>query len=296
MRGAIGVWLLLFAMLALAGQAPAGAQEVKLATWNLEWLTLRAAGDPALPADVVPKRAEDIAALRAYAARLDADVVAIEEVDGAAAAAEIFPPERYAVHMTADHVVQRVGFAVRRGIPVVPHPDLVALDVYPPAAPAHLRSGADITLDLPGGMLRLLAVHLKAGCRSDPFASSRRPACRVLAAQSRVMQAWVAARAEAGEAFAVLGDFNHLAAADDDVATTLEAAAPLIEPTADHASPCRRGGERFIDRILLGGAARNWLEPESLRVLVYHEPGQIAGRHLSDHCPVSVRLHLGDGS
>ena len=40
-------------LLALA--LPAAAAELKLATWNLEWLTLRPAGDPALPADVQPK-------------------------------------------------------------------------------------------------------------------------------------------------------------------------------------------------------------------------------------------------
>lgn len=284
----VGVWLLLVLLAALA---PARGDEIKLATWNLDWLTTRPPGDPALPADVTPKRAEDIAALRAIAGRLDADVIAIEEVDGGQAAASVFPPERYAVFMTEDQVVQRVGFAVRRGLHVTPHPDLAALDVYPPTARAHLRSGADITLDLPGGQLRLLALHLKAGCRSDPLGESRRPACRVLAAQARVLQSWIAARAGAGEAFVVIGDFNRRVEADDDFTATLAGATPLTEATAGRASPCW-GGEAFIDRILLGGAARRWLEPESLRVLVYHDADRDARRRLSDHCPVSVRLDI----
>ena len=42
----------------------------------------------------------------------------------------------------------------------------------------HLRSGADITLHLPGGRdLRLLAVHLKQGCQYLPLLKSDRRAC-----------------------------------------------------------------------------------------------------------------------
>ena len=37
----LALWLLL--------AVPAAAAELKVATWNLEWLTLRPAGDPALP-------------------------------------------------------------------------------------------------------------------------------------------------------------------------------------------------------------------------------------------------------
>lgn len=54
----------------------AQATELRVATWNLEWLTSRLAGNPALPEDVQPKRAEDVDALRRYALMLDADVVA----------------------------------------------------------------------------------------------------------------------------------------------------------------------------------------------------------------------------
>ena len=83
---------------------------------------------------------------------LDADVVAFQEVDGPAAAVRVFPPDRYQLVLTDDDVVQRVGFAVRRGIAFERNPDLVALDVG--AGERHrLRSGADITLVLPGGRL-----------------------------------------------------------------------------------------------------------------------------------------------
>src|ERR1700760_3197605 len=79
----------------LLGFQSVSAAELKIATWNLEWLTSRPAGDPALPSDVAPKREEDVVTLAGYASRLNADVVALQEVDGPPIAARLFPPERY---------------------------------------------------------------------------------------------------------------------------------------------------------------------------------------------------------
>jgi len=67
------------------------AAPLKLATWDIDWLTARAAGDGGLPADVAVRQPADLAALRDYAAALDADVVALQGVDGPEAAALIFP-------------------------------------------------------------------------------------------------------------------------------------------------------------------------------------------------------------
>ena len=278
----------LLAGLALMTIDPASARVLKIATWNLEWLTLRAAGDAALPENVVPKRAEDRALLRRYAATLDADVVAMEEVDGPAAAAEVFPPDRYALFFTQDPVVQRVGFAVRRGIGVVQNPDLAALDIYPDAH-FRLRTGADITLEVDGNRLRLLAVHLKSGCHYAPLAGSGR-VCETLRRQVPPLQGWITQRREEGVPFVLLGDFNRRMDGRDDMLAALNQAAPLLRVTEGRSTPCW-GGNSFIDHIMLGGAARSWLEPSSMRVMVYRE-GEDAKERLSDHCPVSVRLDL----
>ena len=267
----------------------AAASELKLATWNLEWLTLRPAGDPALPPDVRPKRAEDIAALRAYARTLAADVVALQEVDGPAVAAMVFPAPRYALHFTADSVVQRVGFAVRRGLAFTANPDLTGLE----SAGARLRSGADITLDWPGGRLRLLAVHLKQGCRQERLSDSARAACPLLRTQLSVLQRWVAQRRDDGVPFALLGDFNRWMDDEDGFFAALQAGSPLLRATAGRSSPCWGGGG-FVDHIIAGGAARAWMRAETLRVLVYRETGGDWPARLSDHCPVSVRFALPD--
>jgi endonuclease/exonuclease/phosphatase family metal-dependent hydrolase len=269
---------------------PAQAAELKVATWNLNWFTARPTGDPELPQDVKSRGPDDFSRLAGYAAKLDPDVVALEEVDGPAQAAKLFPPDRYALHFTQDHVIQRVGLAIRRGIGFTANPDVTGLDPYPEAH-FRLRSGADVTLNLPAGPLRILAVHLKTGCQEEAIATSHRRACETLRAQLPVLTAWVAQRQAEGVAFILLGDFNRVLSPRDGMLAALDAAAPLIQVTAGHASPCWGGGN-FIDQIMLGGPARAWLQPDSLRVMVYAETGAEWHDRLSDHCPVSARLTL----
>ncbi|HYZ32276.1 MAG TPA: endonuclease/exonuclease/phosphatase family protein [Crenalkalicoccus sp.] len=285
--------LLLGLLLLIA--VPAAAAELKLATWNLDWLTLRPAGDPVLPPDVVPRSPADLARLAGYAARLDADVVALQEVDGPEAAGRVFDPRAYAFFFPAESDVQRAGFAVRRTLRVAQNPDLAALDTRPEAR-FSLRRGTDITVEVPhGARLRLLSVHLHAGCREGPLDAPGGP-CATLARQAEVLAGWIAARRREGIAFAVLGDLNRrILRPDDGLLRVLDAAAPLVRVTEGVSDPCwagPRGGRPFIDHILLGGEAQRWWIPESLRVLVYAERDPTLRDRLSDHCPVSIRLGL----
>jgi endonuclease/exonuclease/phosphatase family metal-dependent hydrolase len=287
---------LLLALLLACLALPSRAAELKIATWNLEWLTDRPDGDRSLPPDAHPKRPEDIVTLAHYAAELDADVIAIQEVDGRDIAARIFPPDRYSIHMTRDHVVQQVGLVVRRGLKYDINPDDTALTVPghgPGTGLGHLRSGADITLHLKDGPLRVLAVHLKAMCWRDKLTHNS-PACRTLAAQVAPLQDWIAARKTEGVPFIALGDFNRWMTGNDAVITALREAAPLVRATEGHpTSPCW-GGEGFIDHILAGGAAAQWVEPATFDVMVYRETGADWKGRLSDHCAVSVHFRLPD--
>lgn len=268
----------------------ARAAELKFATWNLEWLTERPAGDPALPPDVHPRRAEDFALLRHYALQLNADVVAVQEVDGRSVAQRIFPPDRYSLHLTQDRRVQRSGIAVRRGLQYDVNPDVIAIQGDPNL---RLRSGADITLHLPEGDLRILAVHLKTGCTKRRLARSRNLSCSELQGQVPPIAAWITARRQQGQAFLLMGDFNRWMDARDQVWRELNRAAPLARATEGRSSPCW-GREAFIDHIIAGGAARQWMQRESLRVLMYRETDPEWKPRLSDHCPVSVRLRVPD--
>jgi endonuclease/exonuclease/phosphatase family metal-dependent hydrolase len=259
------------------------AAQLKIATWNLNWLTTRSPGDPELPSDVVPRSDDDFARLTAYARQLNADVIAIEEIDGFSAATKVFPRDLYSIHMTHDHVVQRVGIVVRRGLHYDVNPDLKALN------PHHLRSGADITLHLGDFDLRVLAVHLKKGCREVPLPDARSRVCEELRAQVPPLTDWIAARRKEGVPFVILGDFNRWMDNNDTFLAALNAAAPLVRATAGHSSPCW-GGEDFIDHILAGGPAATWMQPDTMKVLVYREAERSWQDRLSDHCPLSVQF------
>jgi endonuclease/exonuclease/phosphatase family metal-dependent hydrolase len=272
----------LLALLAVLLPLPAASAELKIATWNLDWLTTHAAGDY-LPPDVIPRSDQDFARLAQYAQELNADVVAIEEVDGAVTAARVFPHDRYSIHMTHDHVVQRVGIVVRRGLHYDVNPDVTGL------AENHLRSGADITLHSGSVDLRILAVHLKKGCRDRPLPKAKGAACVELKEQITPLADWIAARRTESVPFLVLGDFNRWMDGRDTFLADLRKAAPLARATEGHSSPCW-GSENFIDHILAGGDAATWMQPSTLKVLVYRETEPAWQNRLSDHCPVSVHF------
>jgi endonuclease/exonuclease/phosphatase family metal-dependent hydrolase len=275
---------------ALSPAGPAAADE-KIATWNLNWLTLRHSGDAALPDDVRTRRQEDFDRLRGYAARLNADVVAFQEVDGVAAAARIFDTARYRLVTLDEDVVQQVGLAVRLPVAVRKNADIAALDVEPDA-PHRLRDGLDATLTFPGGaMLRVLVVHLKNGCHFDRLGGSARAQCVLLAQQIAPLAAWVAARQTEGVAFAVMGDFNRVFDRPEEMGGALNNAAPMTRVTEGASDPCWNG-DAFIDHIFLGGAARGWLVPDSLRVMTYDTRDPRDRERLSDHCPISVHLAI----
>jgi endonuclease/exonuclease/phosphatase family metal-dependent hydrolase len=279
-------WCLAVVLSLFAAKAPHAA-ELKIATWNLNWLTSRTAG---LPADVKPRQQEDFDRLRGYAGELNADLIAIEEVDNAETARRVFPAETYSIHMSRDRIRQRVGIAVRRGIPYDVNPDVTAIALDPVA---RLRSGVDITLHPGADSLRVLAVHLKQGCQYPAFGRSPRTTCVLLMAQFDAVTQWIAARREEGVAFLVLGDFNRSFDKNDKFVRAVAAAAPLTRATQGFSSPCW-GREPFIDHILLGGPARAWVLPDTLRVLSYRESDPALKHLLSDHCPVSVRLKVAD--
>ena len=285
---------LLLLLLPLLLAIPAHAAELKLATWNIAWLTLRAHGDPDLPRGLSLRNPGDFDLLARYAKRLDADVVALQEVDGPEAAARVFDPGTYAFFFPAEQDIQRTGFAVRRSLRATQNPDLEALDLRPRAR-FSLRRGTDITVEAAGRNIRLLSVHLDAGCRDAALATPGRD-CESLSRQAAILGDWVAERRREGIPFAILGDFNRaMGGPEDEFLRPLATGGPLRRATEGVSDPCWAGARsprRFIDHILLGGEAAGWMLPDSLRVLVYAERDPAWRERISDHCPLSLRLRL----
>jgi endonuclease/exonuclease/phosphatase family metal-dependent hydrolase len=279
-------WGLAVVLIVLTVAAPRAA-ELKIATWNLNWLTSRQAG---LPGDVKIREPEDFDRLRGYALELNADIVAFQEVDNAETARRVFPPDVYSIHMSHDHVRQRVGLAMRRGLKYDVNPDVTALAMDPIA---RLRSGVDITINPPSGPLRVLAVHLKQGCQYLAYGPSPHITCITLMSQFDIIAQWIAERSDEGVAFLVLGDFNRGLDKRDPFNRKILGPVPMTRATEGFSSACW-GREPFIDHILIGGPARDWVKPNSLRVLSYRETEPAWKEHLSDHCPVSVRLTMPD--
>ena len=243
--------------------------------------------------------------LASYANQLDADVIALQEVDGAEAAKRVFDPERYAFHFSSRDHLQRVGFAYRKGLTIKRHPDLVLLARVDSE---RLRYGVDMSVVDPktGGSLRLLVVHLKSGCFSSPLdGDEKQPlqiapledpkACRKLAMQVPVLERWIARRVEAKEAFVILGDFNRRLNPGDDVWQRLVKSNPeagLSGPTLRAKSRCWGGRyPQFIDHFVLDARAAKHLSQNSFSQLTYSpEDRARAPRELSDHCPISVEF------
>ncbi len=258
------------------------ARKLKLATWNLEWLSAR------LEAGVVKRSREDYTRLAKYADRLDADVVALEEVDGEEAARRVFSPERYAFHVANSGGTQRTGFAYKRDLTVVENPDYGELDV------GGVRAGADITLRFGNLELRLLAVHLKSGCFDGPLTKPSN-ACEKLALQLPRLEAWIDARAAEGVPFAVLGDFNRRLGArpDEPFWAELDDGEPpeadLTSPGMGRSATCWGAKHpQFISHIVLGKSAAALVEPGSFEEHAYDDADRTNKGVISDHCPLSV--------
>jgi 5'-nucleotidase (lipoprotein e(P4) family) len=297
-------------------------RHVRIASWNVEYLmtpathvALRAncaqnggmvgGDDRTLPCAITrrePRTADDYRSLRAYAARLRGDIVALQEVDGPDAARQVFPGYDFCFS-TRGHT-QKNGFAIRRGLPHRCEPEYEPLSIG-----NAVRRGVVVTF-FPGtaNEFRLMSVHLKSGCPVGPLTAPGRN-CDLLTKQVAPLEAWIEGEANAGRRFGLLGDFNRrftlekgpvrdtggrllnvYAEIDDGV----PAASKLLNVTAAQKfTPCTSDSEyrEYIDTILLGRDLAKTVRKKSFVRVVFNDSDAKA-RWLSDHCPVGIELRL----
>jgi endonuclease/exonuclease/phosphatase family metal-dependent hydrolase len=218
-RWGIGTAALLTAWLTMPAAAAAGAVELTLATWNIEHL---AAADGA---GCRPRTVADYQRLREVARRLDADIVAVQEVQNADALRRVFDPAAYDVVVSARReegrdacrgmhgqrrLAQRTGFAINRERLRAAGLDYRVLKGFRELGVDGRRWGARIRLEGDGApALELMSLHLKSGCAWGGLEGRvRREQCRILRRQRGILEEWIDARAEADVPFVLLGDFN----------------------------------------------------------------------------------------
>jgi len=282
---------------------PLQAQTLKIASWNIAWLGSHKFNK---------RSANDYHELAIYAKQLNADVIALQEVENGEYARKVFGDD-YDYYFSTNNWVQRVGVAVRKskGYQVTAS-EYKALDV------GRVRYGMDITLAKGNEKFRLLAVHLKSGCFDKPLdnssvsamvnasksAKKKRNACEKLAKQIQPLEAWIDQRAAENVPFVVIGDFNRRFNKDIDNSYSEDAgmwqaidddgAEAMWTPTTSKNSKCWGGYyQDFIDHIVFDPKAKQRYVKDSFNQLVFEgKYTKQLSRSLSDHCPISVELTL----
>ena len=278
---------------ARAEQRPAQSERLlTIASWNLRFL---AEGNGQ---GCRPRSDADYAELRRAVEGLNADIIAFQEVENLAAARRVFDRRRYNIIMERRRapsrgicrvegvdrtlIRQAVGFAIRRRFrfSVRYFTDLQLDD-------PNLRSAVDIGLRVWNGRnLRLLGVHLNSGCVGGGTSEQ----CAILERQTVVLERWIDRAARLPYRFIVIGDWNrHLALPGDAVWSELDDGSPpnadLTLAGAGQMSQCDPRFTSFIDHFALDRRAA-----ESL--VSFQEITFPAGRRLSDHCPIVMRIAL----
>ena len=282
---------LLSLLLTLFLALPASADvTIKIATWNIEHL--RAAQGKGKN----PRYAEDYLRLKQYATVLNADILALQEIENEQALAKVFDPKlyRFFVSERKGRDKQRTAFVVRRTLLVRRYPDLDGLNTT-----GALRHGVDIEVETDQHRVRLLAVHLKSSCFDKPLPepSPKGSDCEKLATQIPVLEHWIDARATNHTPFIVMGDFNRrFDVPGDEFWTEIDDGDPgvldLFRATEGKTSECWYGEyPRYIDHIIYGQRVSEWVVPGSFEQIVYAESKSME-KLLSDHCPIAVTLDI----
>ena len=332
---------LLAALLAVASAmlhpAEVRAKEIRIATWNIAWLSNTPLPDRAAVARCEQERkAQPDASLRSpacqgnvfrmggaygalsvYARLLDADVVALQEIEGEEALRRVFDERQYVFRVADSPGRQRTAFAVRRAILAGPAQFREVREI----GAAHRerpRHALEAVLPLLGGTeLRLLNVHLKSFCHQVPLTTDT-PDCRILAAQVGPLENWIDEAAQRGAPFLVLGDFNRVFDVEGPQARSAGRTVNMWPELDDndpaglklklltrglrHSSGCQHNtpagkSPYFIDHVVAGGAALDRVPgnvvEHSYKILESDERAKrVPPRFLSDHCAISIQFQL----
>lgn len=272
----------------------AHAMELKIASWNIYWLG----------SQNNQRTASDYEELRGYAAALDADVIALQEVESAEYAFKVLG-DKYSYVFTNNSGTQRVGIAYKpiRGYEYRAY-ELADLDV------GHVRPGIVFTIKnkTTGDSVDLLALHLKSGCFQQRLNAANNPAaCDKFANQVPVLKKWIGQEIAKNKKFIILGDFNRrLNTEIRNSYSAYEGAFKNINsnidgkpnglwiPNAGKTATCwNRKYPEFIDYFVASDSMKGSYVKNSFSTLHYNGKfSQDRMMALSDHCPISVKFAI----
>ncbi|MGO2013226.1 MAG: HAD family acid phosphatase [Pseudoalteromonas sp.] len=275
-------------------QSQSVSQPLKVATWNVEHL--------AFPIDTGCRirTPNEIAAMKVYAKNLNADIIALQEVDSKSALQQIFSEDDWQLIMStradspaytcrqtgASSTQQKVAFAVKKSVPVLNVTPVEQLAL----ARAGLRYGLQITVNTQQGPTDILNVHMKSGCFVDDYLKSDSPACKTYAKQAPVLNNWIEKRENSSTPYIILGDFNHrISAPYNRLTRTLLNDTRSASITTSQLLGCHERYPAPIDHIIVGGIDDKNIA-KSAQVHKYKNMDDKA--MLSDHCAVSVSVSL----
>jgi endonuclease/exonuclease/phosphatase family metal-dependent hydrolase len=297
--------LAMLATFYLGGSVSASAEpRIRIATWNFGFLAEKDG------VGCFERDGKAYARLQEYTRRLDADVVAVQEVENEAALARVFDPSLYELHVSQSVgftpspcdgapdqslIEQRVGFAVRKtlkanGLEFKRLSDVTELAVQ--SGGHRVRPGLNLELRYKDAVFHFLSVHLKSGC-FDKRLPDRGEACVTLWKQANILERWIDERTARSERVVVLGDFNRrLAEPGDAFWNQLDDSEPAnsdLEYITLHGAAECGPYTKPIDHIVLDKGADLLIDERSARYVKYDEPWE---RAPADHCPLSVELEL----
>ena len=272
------------------------AEQLRIATWNIKNL------HSDFNQGKTPRSEEDYARLKGYADRLDADIIALQEIYDKDAIERVFDPNVYEVRLEGRRGRLLNGFAYKKdiGFKIRTSPDVRALDV------GKQRHGVDLTIEvgkrksffrrLFGGAaeIRVLGVHLKSFCWDSPLDTDNAD-CARLKLQAPPIKRWIDRRAREGAPYIVLGTFNRFDVPQDEFWQVIDSAAlPLTRLNEGPQGCWSSQATQFVDYIGVGDIVQDWIVSGSFQALVYDESDRPFGAELSDHCPLYFEIDIPD--
>ncbi len=279
---------------------------LKIISWNLQHLsTPKQNEDGTVTAG--RRTNEDLNLLADYAAKLEGDLLFIQEVSSVEALKRIFA-NQYDIHISADG--RNMKQAILRKawlVPISQIKPLPSLNIN-----GYLRGGLSLSLSLNQFEVDLLGVHLKSNCHQIPLSRANNKNCATLKAQIKGLKQWMHQRIHKGKPFVIVGDFNRRFDIEPapDLSHSLEKTptnwmwpslfdheakgylAGLVRPNRFMKSLCHDSKYAyFIDHFVMNEPAAALVELGSFKEYFTDLDPNILSR-LSDHCPIGLSLMI----